>query len=386
MLKIQLYLTFFLVGSMLLAADLKTKSGKLYENYTIDTATPTGLTIFHSHGASTIPYSDLPDELRNRYKKEEAQAAELQKKHLEQIEEAQKKFKQRQEALNNRRKIKEEEKKLFATASGICGVNIGEKLSNYTLLKIINPYEAQIKLPKQFQGLNVCQVGITSDNIIYQIILREDGIGLKKKQKTEDFVKEMERTFPTAEVKFDDDEGIARLFAIFPPRKMELTFKMPSRKQERNEEGRLGVLDSHDFLSQKPKFEEIKGFWQLKFIDERLKPLSVKNEELLTRTETIWRSGLIVTQVMNGAVLARDPNNSDNIMYIEDINTRNLVDGNMLYNHTINGTDSEGNKWENETFRCWYIGTYRYTTVMGGSKTVRRYTASPARALETYNK
>lgn len=57
------------------AADLTTKSGKVYKNYDIDRATPYGVAIFHDSGSATVPYADLPDELRKKYSEEEKQAA-----------------------------------------------------------------------------------------------------------------------------------------------------------------------------------------------------------------------------------------------------------------------------------------------------------------------
>lgn len=366
MIKIPLCLMIFLVGSILIAADLKTKSGKIYENYNIDTATPAGLTIFHNNGASTIPYSDLPDELRNRYRTEEDQAAELQKKRLRQLEEYQKEFQKQQEKRNNRRKIKEQEQKLFTSASGICGVNIGENLSNYTVLKQVDPYMVQLKLPKQFQQLDFCQVGITKDGIIYEIILREENVEGKKRQ-TESFLQEMKRSFPEAQTEFINEKNIGRFFANFPPRTMELTFQMP----EKLESG-----------------EESPGFWQLKFTDESQKPVVVRHQELLNKKESIWYNGVTVLQVLNGAVLAQSLGHT---IYIDDIDTQNLVDGNELFNHTIytnklwqKAPDRE--KFRRQVFRCWPIGTYRYINVMGSSQTIKRYTADPKKALEYYTK
>lgn len=61
------------VGS-LFAADLETKSGKVYKNYTIEKVTPYGLAILHDTGGATVSFSDLPDDLRAQYKEEEAEA------------------------------------------------------------------------------------------------------------------------------------------------------------------------------------------------------------------------------------------------------------------------------------------------------------------------
>lgn len=54
---------------------MTTKSGKVYKNYDVDRATLYGVAIFHDGGSATVPYADLPDELRKKYSEEEKQAA-----------------------------------------------------------------------------------------------------------------------------------------------------------------------------------------------------------------------------------------------------------------------------------------------------------------------
>lgn len=54
--------------------SLVTKSGAVYKNYTIEKATPYGLSIFHDDGAATVLYSELPDDIRAKYKEEEKNA------------------------------------------------------------------------------------------------------------------------------------------------------------------------------------------------------------------------------------------------------------------------------------------------------------------------
>lgn len=66
------------------AADLTTKSGKVYTKYSVDGPSVKGLVIFHELGAATIPYADLPDDLRAKYKADEEKAAAEQKAQEEQ--------------------------------------------------------------------------------------------------------------------------------------------------------------------------------------------------------------------------------------------------------------------------------------------------------------
>lgn len=76
--KSMLALLAILFGIGLFADNLLTKSGKLYVKYTIDGPSIKGLVIFHESGAATIPYCDLPDDLRVKYSKDEDRAnAEL---------------------------------------------------------------------------------------------------------------------------------------------------------------------------------------------------------------------------------------------------------------------------------------------------------------------
>lgn len=87
------------------ADDLATKSGTIYKNYTIDKATPYGLSIFHDDGGATIPYADLPDSLRAKYKEAEKNApAEIAR-----IEEARK----QQETEAKQKAVLEKAKKIL---------------------------------------------------------------------------------------------------------------------------------------------------------------------------------------------------------------------------------------------------------------------------------
>lgn len=59
---------------------LTTKSGKTYQNCTVEKPTPYGLAIIHEFGGATIPYPDLPDMWRKRYHENELRApAEIKK-------------------------------------------------------------------------------------------------------------------------------------------------------------------------------------------------------------------------------------------------------------------------------------------------------------------
>lgn len=83
--------------------DLKIKTGQIYKDYKINKPTLRGLNIFHKYGSKTIPYSDLPDELRKKYKDFEEQA----KIKLQKIEE----FRKKKEAERLAQEKKEAEEK-----------------------------------------------------------------------------------------------------------------------------------------------------------------------------------------------------------------------------------------------------------------------------------
>ena len=55
--------------------NLILKNGTVYKNYSVDRPTPYGLVIFHDAGGATIPYAELPDELRKKYSEDEKRAA-----------------------------------------------------------------------------------------------------------------------------------------------------------------------------------------------------------------------------------------------------------------------------------------------------------------------
>lgn len=76
----RILLALFALSLIAGAADLTTKSGNVYKNYDVDRATPYGVAIFHDGGSATVPYADLPDELRKKYSEEEKQADEKLRK------------------------------------------------------------------------------------------------------------------------------------------------------------------------------------------------------------------------------------------------------------------------------------------------------------------
>ena len=53
------------VPLMVGAADLKTKSGKVYRDYEITGATSAGIVIFHESGSATVEPADWPDAMKN---------------------------------------------------------------------------------------------------------------------------------------------------------------------------------------------------------------------------------------------------------------------------------------------------------------------------------
>lgn len=74
------YLLLFALLAFLLptdAADLKTKSGKIYKNYTIIGTCPEGLTILHSNGGGIVSLEEWPE---NRKEEISRHIARIQKK------------------------------------------------------------------------------------------------------------------------------------------------------------------------------------------------------------------------------------------------------------------------------------------------------------------
>ena len=61
-------------AGMLIAADLTTKSGKVYENYRIVGVTDDGVSVSFRGGIAKIPMYDLPDDLREKYSAKDIQA------------------------------------------------------------------------------------------------------------------------------------------------------------------------------------------------------------------------------------------------------------------------------------------------------------------------
>lgn len=53
------------------ADDLVLKSGKIYKNFRFYKVDASGLAVTHEYGAATIPFSDLPDSLREKYSEQE---------------------------------------------------------------------------------------------------------------------------------------------------------------------------------------------------------------------------------------------------------------------------------------------------------------------------
>ena len=70
-----------LAAGVLMGADLTTKSGKVYKDYSVIGATSRGVTVAYAEGAVSIPLADLPDALREKYSGEVAKKkAAAQKK------------------------------------------------------------------------------------------------------------------------------------------------------------------------------------------------------------------------------------------------------------------------------------------------------------------
>lgn len=118
------------------AADLTTKSGVTYKNYSIEGTSTSGLVIFHELGGATVPYAELPDDLRAEYKADEEKAAialkaqEEQRKKLEEQRQAEakrqaelrkqwKKKKAEEERLNAQQKAEKEKQRKADEEKGI---------------------------------------------------------------------------------------------------------------------------------------------------------------------------------------------------------------------------------------------------------------------------
>lgn len=59
-----------LTAEMLAGADLTTKSGKVYRDYSVTDVTQLGVTVIFADGAAAIPLPELPDDLREKYSTE----------------------------------------------------------------------------------------------------------------------------------------------------------------------------------------------------------------------------------------------------------------------------------------------------------------------------
>jgi hypothetical protein len=79
-----LLIIFLMAATTLYANDLTTKSGKIYKDYKVNKATAQGLIIFHLEGAATVPFADLPDNIRAQYADTEKKLIEQEKILLEQ--------------------------------------------------------------------------------------------------------------------------------------------------------------------------------------------------------------------------------------------------------------------------------------------------------------
>ena len=62
------------------SADLTTNSGKTYKNYSVAKVSDNGIQIMHSAGICTVPFEELPDAVREKYRVEEKRLAHDQVK------------------------------------------------------------------------------------------------------------------------------------------------------------------------------------------------------------------------------------------------------------------------------------------------------------------
>ena len=135
----RILLALFALSLIAGAADLTTKSGKVYKNYDVDRATPYGVAIFHDGGSATVPYADLPDELRKKYSEEEKQAAG-EVKRLREV--ARKEAEEKRNALI----LKKNEEKLYSLKvlqvlnDGLLAINSSGKVCYVTGWKSYNAF------------------------------------------------------------------------------------------------------------------------------------------------------------------------------------------------------------------------------------------------------
>jgi len=77
--KRTLVMALIAIATAAYADDLTTKTGKIYSNYQISKVTANGLQIMHNAGITTIPFADLPDDLRKKYAAKEKKLIAQQK-------------------------------------------------------------------------------------------------------------------------------------------------------------------------------------------------------------------------------------------------------------------------------------------------------------------
>jgi hypothetical protein len=65
--KIQLVIFALLTAQLTFGADLISKSGLVYSDYTVTRVEPDGIHIKHSQGIIKLPFEDLPDDILSKY-------------------------------------------------------------------------------------------------------------------------------------------------------------------------------------------------------------------------------------------------------------------------------------------------------------------------------
>lgn len=146
------------------ANDLTTKSGVVYKDYSINGPSVDGLVIFHELGGATVPYAELPDDLRTKYKADEEKAAATLKEREEQRKEVKKR--QAEEAA----RIQEEQlkrEKEFQELRGLFGYYLGEEISESDILK--KEKNISLKAKRKDWGATDCVVKLTKSGKIYFI-------------------------------------------------------------------------------------------------------------------------------------------------------------------------------------------------------------------------
>ena len=69
----------FLIPAICFSADLTTNSGKTYKNYSVRRVTEKGIQIMHAQGGCIVPFEQLPDDVRAKYRSQDKKISDEQR-------------------------------------------------------------------------------------------------------------------------------------------------------------------------------------------------------------------------------------------------------------------------------------------------------------------